>query len=81
VPQEFVSQLFDRFTRAGDADARAEGVGLGLAIVRQLAESHGGRAWYEPGDPDGARFCVWLPAAPAAAPGPDAFGQVSRAGG
>ena len=37
--------------------------GLGLAIVRQLAASWGGRAWVEPSPHPGAKLCVTLPLA------------------
>jgi signal transduction histidine kinase len=65
VPSEFVPQLFDRFTRvplrrSGDSPT---GTGLGLSIVEGLAHAHGGTAWYEPNQPNGARFGVRLPAA------------------
>jgi signal transduction histidine kinase len=36
--------------------------GLGLAIVRAVAEGHGGDAWVEAGPRGGARFCISLPA-------------------
>lgn len=61
VPDEFVPHLFERFTRAPESDAGdVEGAGLGLAIVSRLCEESGGRAWYEPNEPTGARFCVTI---------------------
>jgi len=57
--------VFDRFYRADPSRARESGgAGLGLAIVRQLVEAHGGRVEVasEPGH--GARFTVTLPPAP-----------------
>ncbi|MDQ3859586.1 MAG: PAS domain S-box protein [Actinomycetota bacterium] len=59
VPDEFVPILFESFTQA----RQGEGTGLGLAIVKGLAEGAGGSAWYERNEPQGARFCVTLPAA------------------
>jgi signal transduction histidine kinase len=56
VPEPVRARLFTRFG-AGDPD----GTGLGLWIVRQLAEAHGGEAFYEDGAP-GARFVVTVPA-------------------
>ncbi|MEE8496953.1 MAG: hypothetical protein V3S62_00285 [Acidimicrobiia bacterium] len=36
---------------------------MGLTVARHLIEATGGRIWYEPGFPVGARFCFTLPAA------------------
>jgi signal transduction histidine kinase len=65
VPEHLRDTLFERFVRgAGD---RGGSFGLGLAIVRAVAESHGGSVTIEPtgernGAPYGARFVVRLPA-------------------
>lgn len=45
VPPEELSHLFDRFWQGRPADRR--GVGLGLAIARQVVEAHGGEIWAE----------------------------------
>ncbi len=37
------------------------GLGIGLSIVRTLAENYGGRAWMTPADPTGAIFSVEFP--------------------
>ena len=69
VPPELREQVFERFVRgAGD---RGSSSGLGLSIVRAVAESHGGRVVLEDADP-GARFVVRLPGAevPAREPEP-----------
>ena len=55
-------RLFDRFYRT-DKSRRAGGSGLGLSIVRQVAELHGGSASVEPAQPKGLRITVTLPAA------------------
>jgi PAS domain S-box-containing protein len=54
-------RLFDRFYRT-DKSRRAGGSGLGLSIVRQVAELHGGSATAEPARPKGLRITVTLPA-------------------
>jgi two-component system OmpR family sensor kinase len=73
VPPELAPTLFERFVRgAGD---RGGSFGLGLAIVRVVAASHGGSVVLDHVVPHGARFVVRLPAAPAqgtAAPPPHA---------
>jgi signal transduction histidine kinase len=65
VPEEFVPRLFGRFARSEAARnrARVHGTGLGLSIVAGLLQANGGEAWYEPGQPRGARFCLRVPAA------------------
>jgi signal transduction histidine kinase len=65
VPSQLADSLFERFVRgAGD---RGGSFGLGLAIVRAVAESHGGSVTLQSTHPGaenpGARFVVTLPAA------------------
>jgi two-component system, OmpR family, sensor kinase len=62
IPADEVSRVFDRFYRgrtAGSPDA--EGVGLGLAIVRSVVEAHGGLVAVESREGHGATFTVRLP--------------------
>ena len=54
--------LFEPFGRQ-HAPAQFEGAGIGLAIVRRVAERHGGRAWAESRPGEGAAFHFTLPAA------------------
>jgi len=57
------SQLFRRFGRLKTAASRREsGVGLGLMIVKTVAERHGGRIRVESPPGQGARFILSLPA-------------------
>lgn len=57
VPEAKVSELFEPF-RSEDTSGS---VGLGLAIVRALAEAQGGEVSYQPNQPQGACFRVLLP--------------------
>lgn len=63
---EFLPYVFDRFVQADSSSTRGHGgLGLGLAIVRQLVELHGGSARAEsPGLHQGATFTVSLPLLP-----------------
>ncbi len=56
IPKEERGRLFDAFY-----STREHGVGLGLALVRQLAEAHGGEVCVEDAEERGARFVVTLP--------------------
>ena len=63
VPAELRDRVFERFVRgAGDRGGRSSSSGLGLSIVRAVAESHGGTVALEDAGP-GARFVVRLPLA------------------
>jgi signal transduction histidine kinase len=64
VPPEFVSLLFERFTRVQQA-ALTPGAGLGLSIAQSLARAHNGELSYRSANPRGAHFEVELPAPPA----------------
>jgi two-component system OmpR family sensor kinase len=66
VPHNLRDNLFERFVR-GEGDAGGS-FGLGLSIVRAVAESHGGTVALEDGANGGARFVVRLPRIAVAAP-------------
>jgi signal transduction histidine kinase len=61
VPEAARPQLFTRFARGNGR--RGGGSGLGLYIVRRVAQESGGRVDYEPREPRGSRFTLTLPAA------------------
>jgi signal transduction histidine kinase/DNA-binding response OmpR family regulator len=63
IPPEFLPLLFDRFRQADNSSTRRhEGLGLGLALVRHIAELHGGHVQAEsPGRGRGATFTLSLP--------------------
>jgi signal transduction histidine kinase/ActR/RegA family two-component response regulator len=73
IPSEFLPHVFDRFRQLDSSMARHHGgLGLGLSIVRQLVELHGGsvRAQSD-GEGAGATFTVILPVLAAHADRPD----------
>lgn len=66
-------RVFQRFWRGDARQGREQGrSGLGLTIVRQIAEAHGGEVKLVSTLGHGAAFALWLPALPGAG-GPDAF--------
>jgi two-component system sensor histidine kinase SenX3 len=60
-----LKQIFKRFYRVpGPLGSRVKGTGLGLYIVRSVAQRHGGRAWAESEGPGrGSTFVLQLPLA------------------
>ena len=65
ISADFLPHVFEMFRQASHGAARSEGgMGIGLALVKHLAEEHGGRvAVASEGLGRGARFSVWLPLA------------------
>lgn len=61
VPEEERKRIFDRFERGRRArDEKVRGSGIGLALVKHIAEAHGGRAWVETASPHGSVFVFSL---------------------
>ena len=56
VPSEMRPRLFEPFVTG-----RTEGTGLGLAVVRRVAELHGGRVAIDRRPGGGSVFVLWLP--------------------
>ncbi len=57
------TRIFERYAR-GTASRSRVGTGLGLALVLEHAQAHGGRAWVEDRTGGGSRFVVRFPLAP-----------------
>jgi two-component system phosphate regulon sensor histidine kinase PhoR len=76
IPPDEQHRIFERFYRARAARERnVRGSGIGLALVKHIAEAHGGRVEVESAAGRGATFRVFVPAAPPAAvtPAPEAL--------
>ena len=62
IPEDELPRIFERFHRVAGATGRShEGAGLGLAVVRELVELHGGRVTVESAVGRGTTVRVELP--------------------
>jgi PAS domain S-box-containing protein len=62
IPPEEQSRIFERFYRADNPlQMEAGGMGVGLSVVKELVEAHGGRVWVESHVGQGSIFHVALP--------------------
>ena len=61
IAPEFQERIFGLFNKL---DARSNGTGIGLALVKRIVEYHGGRIWVESELGNGATFFFTLPTQP-----------------
>lgn len=61
ISAEEADRIFDRWVRTHHADDVADGSGLGLWIVRQIVDAHGGDIFVESAPGQGSTFIVELP--------------------
>ncbi len=67
ISAEDQKRIFERFYRADNARVRnVRGSGIGLSLVKHIAEAHGGRVEVESAPGRGATFTVFVPSAPLA---------------
>lgn len=70
IPADFMPVIFERFRQADpSASRRHAGLGIGLSLVRQLVELHGGRIVAASNPGQGAVFTVTFPSRPEFASG------------
>lgn len=62
IPQDKRDEIFERYRRL-DKSSWQPGLGLGLALSRQIVERHGGHLGLDTGWTQGACFSAWLPQA------------------
>ena len=62
IPPKILPTLFQRYTRAPHSPADAGGTGLGLLIVREIVEAHGGTVGVDSTVGTGSRFWFRVPA-------------------
>src|SRR3954470_15044333 len=70
IPAEMLSRVFNMFTQLDRDKKQAQGgLGIGLALVKNLVELHGGRIEvHSEGADQGSEFVIWLPSAKRQAP-------------
>lgn len=61
IPLDERDKIFKRFYRSPGSNLRAPGTGIGLSVVKQVTESHQGRAWVSSNLQTGTTFFLSLP--------------------
>jgi signal transduction histidine kinase len=71
IPRDEQARIFEKFYRVGRSETQGRrGSGVGLALVRHVAEAHGGRVTVESEPGRGSRFTLWIPLADLGHPRP-----------
>ena len=61
IPEGDHEKIFERFWRSGESKKKRDGLGLGLAICKELINRHNGRIWVESTPGEGSNFKFTLP--------------------
>ena len=71
IPTDHINRIWDRFYQSdGSTTRRFGGTGIGLSVVKQIVEAHGGQVWAESVEGRGSQFYVALRQEKAAKAGP-----------
>lgn len=63
IEEDMKEKIFNEFVTLSDKSTDSKrGIGLGLAICKEVVEAHGGKIWAENRREGGARFTFWLEA-------------------
>ncbi|MBI5750033.1 MAG: hybrid sensor histidine kinase/response regulator [Nitrospinae bacterium] len=62
IPTEYHEKIFEKFVQVEEGNEKVKkGTGLGLQIVKNIVDHHGGRVWVESEEERGARFVAAFP--------------------
>jgi signal transduction histidine kinase len=64
IAKEEQSRLFKPYSRVSSDRQRQPGLGLGLALAKQVVELHGGKIWVDSASGSGSTFSFYLPRRP-----------------
>lgn len=62
IPTDQQAELFQPYFRGNQPETEhIEGTGVGLSLVKEIAERHGGQVWFNSTYGQGSTFFMWLP--------------------